>query len=275
MYQNMMKKSNNSIVKQKKDKPEGKNMTGIPTQMRMKFEGMSGLSFDDVKVHYNSDKPAQMKALAYTQGNDVYIGPGQEKHLGHELGHVVQQKQGRVKPTEKMGGQLVNSDAKLEKEADQMSATAIQMKRESGGGNSEVVQFISPFSVKSQKGKFVGKPSAVHIHIVKANTHIKCGSDRTDFDEEELDGLQAAYGAMVQNNWFNVPGGQECLAWLLQEAEGMDEQLVAGKSNSTVWMERYPTVNIATKHSVQLAGYQPPVEVVNKPKRGKGGKGKK
>ena len=138
MYQNIMKKSNDSIVKQKKDKPEGKNMTGIPSQMRMKFEGMSGLSFDDVKVHYNSDKPAQMKALAYTQGNDVYIGPGQEKHLGHELGHVVQQKQGRVKPTEKMGGQLVNSDAKLEKEADQMGATAIQMKRESGGENSEV-----------------------------------------------------------------------------------------------------------------------------------------
>ena len=73
------------------------NLTGIPTQMKLDFEQRSGLSFDDVRVHYNSDKPAQLQALAYTQGTQVYVGPGQERHLKHELGHVVQQKQGRVK----------------------------------------------------------------------------------------------------------------------------------------------------------------------------------
>lgn len=36
----------------------------------------------------------------YSQGTDIHIGPGQEKHLPHEAWHVVQQKQGRVKPTE-------------------------------------------------------------------------------------------------------------------------------------------------------------------------------
>ena len=36
---------------------------------------------DHVKVHYNSSQPAQLNALAYAQGSDIHIGPGQEKHL--------------------------------------------------------------------------------------------------------------------------------------------------------------------------------------------------
>ena len=51
------------------------NLTGIPTQMKLDFEQRSGLSFDDVRVHYNSDKPAQLQALAYTQGTQVYLPP--------------------------------------------------------------------------------------------------------------------------------------------------------------------------------------------------------
>ena len=68
------------------------NTSGVPSGLKAKYEQCSGVSMDDVSVHYNSDKPVQYDALAYTQGNDVYLGPGQEKHLGHELGHVIQQK---------------------------------------------------------------------------------------------------------------------------------------------------------------------------------------
>lgn len=94
------------------------NLTGIPIQMKLDFEQRSGLSFDDVRVHYNSDKPAQLGALAYTQGNEVYMGPGQERHLSHELGHVVQQKAGRVRPTGWINGLPVNDQPELEREAD-------------------------------------------------------------------------------------------------------------------------------------------------------------
>lgn len=96
------------------------NKTGIPDRVKAKFEDRSGHFFDDVKVHYNSDRPAQFQALAYTQGQDVYIGPGQERHLGHELGHVVQQMEGRVSATGKLNGEAVNDDAGLEREADRM-----------------------------------------------------------------------------------------------------------------------------------------------------------
>ena len=94
------------------------NHTGIPAGMKEKFESLSGFSFDDVRVHYHSEKPAQLQAYAYTQGNQVYVGPGQEKHLGHELGHVVQQKQGRVQPTGQIGGVAINAQPHLEREAD-------------------------------------------------------------------------------------------------------------------------------------------------------------
>ena len=73
--------------------------------------------FDDVIIEYNSKKPAQIQALAYTQGNHVYIGPGQEKHLPHELGHVIQQKQGIVHPTAIINGMPLNDDPVLEKDA--------------------------------------------------------------------------------------------------------------------------------------------------------------
>lgn len=95
------------------------NQTGIPDALKVRVEKKSGISMDSVKVHYNSPRPAAVQAFAYTQGNQVYLGPGQEKHLGHELGHVVQQMQGRVKPTGTAGGLPLNDDAGLEHEADQ------------------------------------------------------------------------------------------------------------------------------------------------------------
>ena len=69
-----------------------KNNTGLPDNLKSGMENVSGMSLDDVKVHQNSDKPAQLNAHAYAQGTDIHLGPGQEKHLPHELGHVVQQK---------------------------------------------------------------------------------------------------------------------------------------------------------------------------------------
>ena len=94
------------------------NLTGIPTSMKNHYEAASGLSFDDVRVHYNSEKPGKMQALAYTQGNHVYIGPGQERHLQHELGHVIQQKQGIVRPNVWINGLPVNTDRGLEQQAE-------------------------------------------------------------------------------------------------------------------------------------------------------------
>jgi hypothetical protein len=84
------------------------------------------MDVSDVQVHRNSDKPAQLNALAYAQGNDIHLAPGQDQHLPHEAWHVVQQRQGRVEPTMQMAGVGVNDDASLEEEADVMGARALQ-----------------------------------------------------------------------------------------------------------------------------------------------------
>lgn len=97
---------------------EQESRTGIPPHIQERCEAMTGVSFDDVRIHYGSGKPARLGALAYTQGDHVYIGPGQERYLGHELGHVMQQKQGRVKPNMLFQGMAVNDDKSLEREAD-------------------------------------------------------------------------------------------------------------------------------------------------------------
>ena len=102
-----------------------KNNTGLPDNLKTGIENLTGYSLDDVKVHRNSDKPAQLQAHAYVQGTDIHLGAGQEKHLPHEAWHVVQQKQGRVKSNKQINGQVnVNDDVELEREADVMGKKA-------------------------------------------------------------------------------------------------------------------------------------------------------
>lgn len=102
------------------------NETGMPDTLKSGLESMSGMDMSDVKVHYNSSKPAQLNALAYAQGSNIHVGPGQEQHLPHEAWHTVQQRQGRVKPTMESGGVPINDDPGLEKEADVMGSKASQ-----------------------------------------------------------------------------------------------------------------------------------------------------
>jgi len=113
------------------------NETGMPDQLKTGIESLSCMDLSDIRVHRNSDKPAQLNALAYAQGNEIHLGPGQEQHLPHEVWHVVQQRQGRVQATMQLAGVDVNDDAGLENEADVMGGLAangvFQRVRESVG----------------------------------------------------------------------------------------------------------------------------------------------
>ena len=98
---------------------------GLPSDLKSGIESLSGMSMDGVRVHRNSAAPAAVQAHAYAQGSDIHLGPGQDKHLPHEAWHVVQQAQGRVKPTMQAKGVAINDDAGLEREADVMGAKAM------------------------------------------------------------------------------------------------------------------------------------------------------
>lgn len=133
------------------------NNTGLSDNLKAGVENLSGLAMDDVRVHYNSDKPVKVGALAYTQGTDIHVAPGQEKHLPHEAWHVVQQAQGRVKPTMQLKGVQVNDDLGLEKEADEMGGKVSQLvsvHNEEGisyGKSCEVIQMNRPTNTKKRQ----------------------------------------------------------------------------------------------------------------------------
>lgn len=105
------------------------SVSGLPADLRAGIESLSGIPMDDVRVHYNSSEPAKLEALAYTRGSEIHIAPGQERHLAHEAWHVVQQKQGRVRPTTQAAGAPVNDSQELEREADAMGARASASRR--------------------------------------------------------------------------------------------------------------------------------------------------
>ncbi|MCX2450147.1 DUF4157 domain-containing protein [Pedobacter sp. PLR] len=111
------------------------NNTSLPDQLKSGIEALSGISIDDVKVHYNSDKPAQLLARVFAQGTEIHLASGQEKDLPHEAWHIVQQQQGRIKATKNISGTQINNNPNLEKEADDMGAKASFFARNLKGGN--------------------------------------------------------------------------------------------------------------------------------------------
>lgn len=72
-------------------------------------------------VHYNSSEPKKYGAKAFTKNSEIYIAPGEESALPHELAHVYQQKTQNIPATDEINGEKVNTDSKLEKEADQIA----------------------------------------------------------------------------------------------------------------------------------------------------------
>lgn len=95
---------------------------GLPGGLRQAIETETGMDMSDVRVHRNSHRPARVNAHAYTQGNDIHIESGGERHLPHEAWHVVQQRRGLVAPTRVAHGVAINDNAALEGEADAMGA---------------------------------------------------------------------------------------------------------------------------------------------------------
>lgn len=61
-----------------------------------------------------------VQARSLTQGRHALISDPADR--GHELWHIAQQAMGRVRPTERIGGQPVNAQAELEREADRMGS---------------------------------------------------------------------------------------------------------------------------------------------------------
>ncbi|TFB32093.1 DUF4157 domain-containing protein [Pedobacter alluvionis] len=187
------------------------NNTSLPDNLKTGIENLSHFSMDDVKVHYNSAKPAQLQAHAYAQGTEIHLASGQERHLPHEAWHIVQQKQGRVKPTLQMKGRVnVNDDASLEKEADVMGAIALQTKAKENSlksqnknfsadqkslrnNSSKPNQFKSLIIQKAKKPKAKAKKAHVHKNDLKKQT-MTVRNKKDSYTSGLINGLTQATG---------------------------------------------------------------------------------
>lgn len=102
----------------------------LPEALQQKMESAFGANFSDVRIHVGAEAPA-IGALAFTLGSNIYFAPGQydpmtprgQQLLGHELAHVVQQRQGRVRNPFGTGIAVVQ-DPGLEAEADRLGQRA-------------------------------------------------------------------------------------------------------------------------------------------------------
>lgn len=201
--------ADNRATQQQQPIHKKENNTGLPENLKFGIENLSGYSMDDVKVHHNSNKPAQLQAHAYAQGIDIHLESGQEHHLAHEAWHVVQQKQGRVKSTSQLKQKVnINNDTGLEKEADIMGARAMEQPSQKTSNmaqahSSTTVQGVFKDSADLRKERFIdlahttygiGKPQAEELYNHSG------GHDpdpvtglRTSSDKEETRALAREY----------------------------------------------------------------------------------
>ncbi|NEQ37488.1 MAG: DUF4157 domain-containing protein [Okeania sp. SIO3I5] len=181
------------------------NKTGLPDNLKSGIENLSGYSMNDVKVHYNSDKPSQLQAHAYTQGTNIHVAPGQEKHLPHEAWHVVQQMQGRVKPTMQAKGVAINDDHALEREADLMGVKAASVKRTDPNSSENKARAVAnSVTQKKSSGKqglmFVdNRPVAIAQRKLKDTIQFKNGAYPTNPSMTKE--ANTKYGITIIERW--------------------------------------------------------------------------
>ncbi|NVB39223.1 DUF4157 domain-containing protein [Pseudenhygromyxa sp. WMMC2535] len=109
--------------------------------------------FSSVRVS-EGPEAGRVGARAFTRGEELHFGPGEyrpqsaagQRMIGHELAHVVQQRQGRVRGNVEIGGVSVNTQAGLEREADGAGERAA---RGEAAGMGESSQGVAPPSLGS------------------------------------------------------------------------------------------------------------------------------
>lgn len=177
--------------------------SGLPEGLQTVMEAMSGFSLADVVVHRNSAEPSRLGAAAFTQGNQIHVAPGQEQHLPHEAWHVVQQKQGRVKPTLQMKKVAINDEATLEREADLMGARAAAAIVPTAGTTAARAKALASGTVvQCKNGKGKGK-------VTSSPPDVADTSFKQHYSSATPDPNSTAVGGGPQAVDFIVRGGEQ------------------------------------------------------------------
>lgn len=143
----------------------------LPKAVLAKMESAFDADFSGVRIHVGP-QASRIGAVAFTMGDNIYFAPGRyqpdsiqgQQLLGHELAHVIQQRQGRVRAPG--SGVSVVQDRALEAEADRLGAraamrhNAVQLKPSSPGRFAGPVQ---PKRMIQPARRFRGTPMVLTV----------------------------------------------------------------------------------------------------------------
>ena len=244
------------------------NNTGMPDNLKSGIESLSGFSMDDVRVHYNSSKPATVQALAYTQGTDIHVAPGQEKHLPHEAWHVAQQMAGRVSPTTNINGMPVNDNAGLEHEADMMGEKAVQCKEVAKGiihktMRDNVSQLIKVISDKETDVKTYGSLRKIindfakngGRHIIGEKTYTEYDPFLNDFStyiyENDITNFETWKSILSKYHIKDLPEFIKCRSFFFEDLKNETPHEPGMVAENYLRKEDYDTLDISDLSSLE------------------------
>jgi hypothetical protein len=264
---------------------EKKNNTGMPDDVLQKMENTYNTDFSNVQIYPDSIRAQELDAAAFTrssrQGHEIHFAPGQyspgttagQEMLNHELGHVIQQRQGIVKPTTSAKGLPVNDDPALEQQADRMgpvpshSRPGTQNEANYKSSDSSLIQMQCKTDTSS--GIASGTANAANGHKIQLGVLQLNGPDMTP--QEAHDHACSSHG-MVGYGGANIWGGHgDCMV----DSSGTrdfdqyrDEIDRLGKANGCHTCGRYrgydTPLNARTGNPMQhwVCDHQPPLGII-------------
>ncbi|MBI9052315.1 MAG: DUF4157 domain-containing protein [Bacteroidales bacterium] len=261
---NVQQKSKDQELQMKSGLPNDSTKKGspgtktvMPKSVRSKMENSFGADFSGVNIHQNSEQASNIGALAYTQGNDIAFAPGEyqpettkgQELLGHELTHVVQQRQGRVKKTKQGKGMLTNDNTSLEKEADEMGTKAAQGKMANVSGKGSGVQ-----RKEDDKKEETIKASDVTITYASGVSSSKVKAHAITVIKE--DAAKASIKNIKITSTYRSPENQMSAMYNNIESKGVEDQKILYGSKGDKVIDAYAEskkVKNATSATIQAA----------------------
>ena len=166
------------------------------------------------------------------------MAPGKEHHLGHELTHVAQQKQGRVQANvQANNGVGINNDPKLEKEADNIGAKAHSSSMQA---NQPIQTQASSFSMSNASQPTQLFPQKGKIKVPKAK--IKEGKERVKVHKSNIKDVDGRGTRRLGNRATQVSVKSKTKAELKGGTKVKIDYDLIDATNHYVWVQ-YPQGN--------------------------------
>ncbi|MFN6945844.1 MAG: DUF4157 domain-containing protein [Cytophagaceae bacterium] len=209
-----MKKSTQLQAVEEEVQMKSDSSTKMPEDVQAKMENSFGADFSNVNIHVG-EKASSVGALAYAQGNDIHFAPGQynpetqsgQELLGHELTHVVQQRQGRVQATTQAKGIAVNDDPALENEADVMGKKAAQNEKANIAGHTRSNVQAKKVAQKSDDQEALDRIASQQAIYEFAAHHLAYETEGYELSKEEFKFLYSAGYDPNTISWYGRTGG--------------------------------------------------------------------